>query len=77
MRMPKKMLKDLKEVAAYKKMSGYQPLIREYCERGLERDRELMRWSAIGQFQEQLRARGVPEEVLAAALAAVTEKMPF
>ena len=42
LRMPEDVVKDLKRVAPFKGMSGYQPLIRAYVGQGLREDLEVM-----------------------------------
>lgn len=69
-RMPEEVLKELKRVAPLLGFSGYQPLIRAYIGQGLRHDLEkLHRQPHLEQLVEQLRRRGVAEEVLTAAIA--------
>lgn len=76
MRLTAEMLTELKQTASIRQLGGYQPLIREYITAGLRRDAERLKWSALGKVMESLRARGVPEDVINAAVQEVVSAMP-
>ena len=71
-RMPEDVVDDLKQVAPALGFSGYQPLIRYYIGQGLRVDlsrlyNENQREAGIA---ERLKKRGVPDAVIAEAMAA-------
>jgi len=68
-RMPQDVLDDLKHVAPMLGFSGYQPLIRAYIGKGLRADLEKLQDSRIEDLAENLRKRGISEEVIAEAIA--------
>jgi hypothetical protein len=75
LRIPEDVIADLKRVAPLLGFGGYQPLMRAYVGQGLRAD--LRRPAAqpdIGRLLENLRQRGVDEEVLAAAVADLEEE---
>jgi hypothetical protein len=70
MRMPEDVIEDLKRVAPHLGFSGYQPLIRAYVGQGLRDDlAKLESSSSLEDFVENLRQRGVDENVINEALA--------
>ena len=69
MRIPEDVVADLKRVAPHLGLSGYQPLIRAYIGQGLREDlARLESSSSLQTFVENLRQRGVDEEVIKEAL---------
>jgi len=69
MRMPEDVVDDLKRVAPQLGFSGYQPLIRAYVGQGLREDlARLESSSSLQSFVENLRQRGVDENVIKEAL---------
>ena len=69
MRMPEDVIEDLKRVAPQLGFSGYQPLIRAYIGQGLREDlARLESPASLQSFVENLRQRGVDEDVISQAL---------
>ncbi|MBX3280423.1 MAG: hypothetical protein KF868_20690 [Acidobacteria bacterium] len=70
LRMPEDVVEDLKRIAPRLGFSGYQPLIRAYVGQGLRADlARLDDNPEIMNLIESLRRKGVPDEILAAAVA--------
>ena len=68
MRIPEDVIDDLKRVAPQLGFSGYQPLIRAYIGQGLREDLARLESPALQSFVENLRQRGVDEDVISQAL---------
>ena len=68
MRMPEDVIDDLKRVAPQLGFSGYQPLIRAYIGQGLREDLARLESPALQSFVENLRQRGVDEDLISQAL---------
>lgn len=66
--MPKDVIDDLKRVAPHLGFSGYQPLMRAYIGQGLRADLAKLEHSTV---IDNLRQKGVSEELLASAVADV------
>lgn len=74
LRMPEDVVGDLKRVAPQLGFSGYQPLMRAYIGQGLREDLERLEGDVkLSHLIENLRKRGVDDEVIASALAEVDE----
>jgi len=71
MRLPADVIEDLKRIAPMLGFSGYQPLIRAYIGRGLRADLAKIdaQQSQLAGLVESLRRHGVPEDVIAEAVA--------
>lgn len=70
MRMPEDVVEDLKRVAPLLGFSGYQPLMRAYIGQGLRVDLERLESRLeVADLVENLRKRGVEEEIIESALA--------
>ncbi|MEW6235821.1 MAG: hypothetical protein AB1656_10580 [Candidatus Omnitrophota bacterium] len=67
-RFPIDVIEDLKRAAPLLGFSGYQPLIRAYVGQGLREDLERLGDDAVHSLIENLKKRGVSEELLQAAL---------
>ena len=76
LRMPADVVEDLKNVAPARGFSGYQPLMRAYVGQGLREDLERLEDSGLQALVENLRRRGVDENVLAQAIADSSKKKP-
>ena len=75
-RMPEDVVEDLKRVAPHLGFAGYQPLIRAYIGQGLRTDlARLNETPQINHLIDNLRKRGVEEEVIASAMADLNEEM--
>ena len=73
LRMPEDVVEDLKYVAPKLGFSGYQPLIRAYVGQGLRADlARLEEIPEVTQLLESLRKHGVKDEVIASAMAEVS-----
>lgn len=71
MRMPVDVLEDLRKVAAYKGMSGYQALIKYYVGQGLREDLQQMRKNnLLKTIEDILEREKVTPEVIAEIKAA-------
>jgi hypothetical protein len=71
--MPEDVVEDLKYVAPKLGFSGYQPLIRAYVGQGLRADlARLEEIPEVTQLLESLRKHGVKDEVIASAMADVS-----
>ena len=68
MRIPEDVIDDLKRVAPQLGFSGYQPLIRAYIGQGLREDLARLESPALQSFVENLRQRGVDEDLISQAL---------
>ena len=68
-RMPDDVIDDLKGVAPILGFSGYQALIKAYIGNGLRIDLERIEGVNISALIENLRKKGVTDEVLSSALA--------
>lgn len=68
LRMPVDVVESLKTIAPLKGMSGYQALLKAYVSEGLRRDEALHVFSPSARLVEALRKRGVPNEMIEAAL---------
>jgi hypothetical protein len=81
LRIPVDVVDSLKEIAPRKGLTGYQALLKAYVSEGLRRDEALL---APGrpehlireQLIEALKAQGVPQEQLDAALRQISEPEP-
>lgn len=71
-RFPEDVIEDLKRTAPLLGFSGYQPLIRAYVGQGLREDMERLGDNAVSSLLENLKKRGVSEDVLQAALTEIT-----
>jgi hypothetical protein len=69
LRIPEKVIEDLKEIAPSLGYSGYQGLIKGYISQGLRRDLERLEGSDVQALTESLRQQGVADEVIASAIA--------
>ena len=67
-RFPEEVIDDLKRIAPVLGFSGYQPLIRAYVGQGLREDLERLD-DTVSTLIENLKKRGVSDEVLQSALA--------
>ncbi|WP_295612156.1 hypothetical protein [uncultured Lamprocystis sp.] len=68
LRIPVDVVESLKELAPLKGFSGYQTLLKQYLSEGLRRDEAQLGTSPAALLLEALRRRGVPEDVLEAAV---------
>lgn len=68
LRMPEDVVEDLKEMAPILGFSGYQPLIRAYIGQGIRQDQKRLDKTRFSALVEQLRKRGVSEELISAAI---------
>lgn len=74
-RMPEDVVEDLKRIAPRLGFSGYQPLIRAYIGQGLQADLARMNENPqIRHLIDNLRKRGVEDEVIASAMAELQEE---
>lgn len=71
-RFPEDVIEDLKRTAPLLGFSGYQPLIRAYVGQGLREDLERLGDNTVSSLLENLKKRGVSEDVLQAALTEIT-----
>lgn len=69
LRIPERVVDDLKEVAPMLGFSGYQSLIKAYISQGLRKDLEQLEGSNTTAFTESLRKHGVSDDIIAAAVA--------
>jgi hypothetical protein len=70
LRMPEDVVEDLKLIAPKLGFSGYQPLIRAYIGQGLRVDMARLEENVeVAQLVENLKKRGVKEEIIASAMA--------
>lgn len=70
-RFPEDVIEDLKRVAPLRGFSGYQPLVRAYVGQGLRVDLERFENDSLTALVENLKKRGVKDDVLREALAEV------
>ena len=70
MRLPQHMIDELKEIAAAKGFSGYQGLIRYYISQGARKDITELDVPKLDNIARELKARGVPQNVIKQALQA-------
>ena len=68
LRVPERVIDDLKEIAPMLGFSGYQSLMKAYISQGLRKDLEKLEGSNVAALTESLRKRGVAEEDIAAAI---------
>jgi len=68
LRIPVDVVESLKALAPHKGFSGYQTLLKSYLSDGLRRDEALYGADPTARLLEALRARGVAQEVLEAAV---------
>lgn len=68
-RFPEDVIEDLKRVAPLRGFSGYQPLVRAYVGQNLRVDLERFENDSLRALVENLKKRGVKDEVLKEALA--------
>ena len=68
LRIPERVVDDLKEIAPMLGFSGYQGLIKAYISMGLRKDLEKLEGSNIAALTESLRKRGVKDEDISAAI---------
>jgi hypothetical protein len=68
-RFPEDVIEDLKRVAPLRGLSGYQPLVRAYVGQNLRVDLERFENDSLRALVENLKKRGVKDEVLKEALA--------
>ena len=68
LRMPADALDSLKLIAPMKGLNGYQALLKLYVSEGLRRDEAEYLFGHAARLAEALRKRGVPEDVIAAAV---------
>jgi hypothetical protein len=73
-RFPVDVIEDLKRIAPLLGFSGYQPLIRAYVGQGLRDDLERLEDATLSSLIENLKKRGISEEVLQEALAEVVHE---
>lgn len=74
LRVPEDVVADLKLIAPKLGFTGYQPLIRAYIGQGLRQDMARLEESTeVAQLVENLKKRGVKEEVIASAMADLEE----
>ena len=71
-RFPMDVIDDLKQVAPLLGFSGYQPLIRAYVGQGLRVDLERLDHELLPALVENLKKRGIDEELINEALAEVS-----
>jgi hypothetical protein len=69
LRIPERVIEDLKEIAPTLGFSGYQGLIKAYISQGLRDDLERLEGSQLQALTESLRKRGVADEAISAAIA--------
>lgn len=68
LRMPVDVVESLKTIAPLKGMSGYQALLKAYVSEGLRRDEAEHLFGPAARLAEALRKRGVPAELIEAAI---------
>lgn len=68
LRMPVDAVDSLKAIAPHKGMSGYQALLKAYVSEGLRRDEAVHLFGPAARLAEALRKRGVPADVIEAAV---------
>lgn len=70
-RFPADVIDDLKNIAPLLGFSGYQPLIRSYVGQGLRADLERLDNDTVSSLVENLKKRGVGDDIIQEALAEV------
>jgi hypothetical protein len=68
LRIPERVIEELKEIAPMLGFSGYQSLIKAYISLGLRKDLEKLEGANVAVLTESLRKRGVKDEDIAAAI---------
>jgi hypothetical protein len=68
LRIPERVIADLKEIAPMLGMSGYQALIKLYVSQGLRRDLQKLPGTNVAALTESLRKRGVKDADISAAI---------
>jgi len=68
LRIPERVVEDLKEIAPMLGMSVYQSLIKLYISQGLRQDIQKLPGTHVAVLTESLRKRGVAETDIAAAI---------
>ncbi len=68
LRIPERVIEDLKEIAPMLGMTGYQSLIKLYISQGLRKDLQKLPRTHVAVLAESLRKRGVKEADIAAAI---------
>jgi hypothetical protein len=71
LRIPVDVVESLKALAPFKGFSGYQGLLKGYISEGLRRDEAEFHSGKTAKLLAELKARGVPDDVLAEAQRAV------
>ncbi len=69
LRIPERVVDDLKEIAPMLGFSGYQSLMKAYISQGLRKDLQKLEGSQVVALTESLRKQGVPDEKISAAIA--------
>ena len=72
-RFPEDVIEDLKRVAPLRGFSGYQPLVRAYVGQNLRVDLERFENDSLSALVENLKKRGVKDEVLKEAMSEITQ----
>jgi hypothetical protein len=68
LRIPERVIDDLKEIAPMLGFSGYQSLMKAYISMGLRKDLEKLEGSNLAALTESLRKRGMKDEDISAAI---------
>jgi hypothetical protein len=68
LRIPERVIEDLKEIAPMLGLSGYQSLIKLYISQGLRKDLQKLPGTHVAVLTESLRKRGVKDEDISAAI---------
>jgi len=68
LRIPERVIDDMKEIAPMLGFSGYQSLMKAYISQGLRKDLEKLEGSNVAALTESLRKRGVRDEDISAAI---------
>ena len=68
LRIPVDVVDSLKEIAPHKGVAGYQTLLKAYISEGLRLDEAKFSSTQAARLMQALRERGVPEDVLDAAV---------
>ena len=72
-RFPEDVIEDLKRVAPLRGFSGYQPLVRAYVGQNLRVDLERFENDSLQALVENLKKRGVKDEVLKEAMSEIMQ----
>jgi hypothetical protein len=75
LRIPERVVDDLKEIAPMLGFSGYQSLMKAYISQGLRKDFEKLEGTNVASLTESLRKQGVPDETISVAIAEAGFKM--